>query len=254
MDPIAEARAVRSGAPDAETIRAQRVDAASQTARVLAHELANYLGSMRTMLYLLADELGPDPKAREDLDVVVRTVDGAAKLVEALRRFANAPLLGPGPADLNAVLREAEPALRALMPPDRTLDLDLWTGPLAVLCDAALLRQLVLDLVAGANHTLPAGGRIEIGTGPAPDLPGGCPAALLLVRDDGPGLEADQAARIFEPFVFDVADDTGLVLPTVYASVARSGGNVGAESAPGAGTTIRVTLPLAPTRRQVAAR
>jgi len=253
MDRIAEARAVRSGAPDAETVRALRVDAASQTARVLAHELANYFGSMRTMLYLLTDELGPDPKAREDLDVVVRTVDGATKLVEALRRFAHAPPLGPGPADLNAVLREAEPALRSQVPPGKTLGLDLGTGPLSVLGDAAPLRQMVLDLVAGANHALPGGGRIEIETGRAPDLSDGCPAALLLVRDDGPGLESDEAARIFEPFVFDDAHDTGLRLPTIYASVMRSGGSIGAESAPGAGTTIRVTLPLAPAGRQAAA-
>ena len=254
MDPIAEAQAVRSGAPDAETIRALRMDAASQTARALAHELANYLGAMRTMLYLLADELGPDPKAREDFDVVVRTVDSATKLVESLRRFAHAPLLGPGPADLNAVLREAEPELRSLMPPGKTLTLDLAKEPLAVPADAALLRQLVLDLIAGANHTLPGGGRIEIGTGRAPDRADGSAAALLLVRDDGPGLEPDVAARIFEPFVFDVAHDTGLRLPTIYASVVRSGGTIGAESAPGAGTTIRVSLPLAPVRRQVAAR
>ena len=100
MEPIAEARVVRPGAPDTETIRALRLDAASQTARVLAHEFANYFGSMRSMLYLLAEELGPDPKARQDLDVVVRTVDSGTKLVEALRGFAHATPLGPGPAAL----------------------------------------------------------------------------------------------------------------------------------------------------------
>ena len=254
MDPIAEAQAVRSNATDGETIRALRMDAASQTARVLAHELANYLGATRTMLYVLADELSPDPKAREDLDVVARTVDGATEFVEALRRFAHPPTLGRGPADLNAVLREAEPELRALMPPGTTLHLDLAREPLTVPADAAPLRQMVLDLVAGANHTLPGGGRIEVETGRAPDLPDGSAAALLLVRDDGTGLEPGVAARIFEPFVFDSAHDTGLRLPTIYASVVRSGGTIAAQSAPGAGTTIRVSLPLAPARRQVAAR
>jgi hypothetical protein len=253
MEPIAEAR-VGSGAPDTEAIRALRVDAASQTARVLAHELANVFGSMRTMLYLLAEEIGPDPKAREDLAVVVRTVDSGTKLVEALRAFAHAPPLGPGPADLHAVLRDAEPALRALVAPDRTLEFRFWSGPLAVQCGAAPLRQLVLDLVAGAGHALPVGGRIAIETGLAPDLPQGRPAALLAVRDDGPGLEPETAARIFEPFVFDDAHDTGLRLPTVYASVVQSGGAVAAESTPGAGTTIRVSFPLAPVRRHVAAR
>jgi len=221
------------------------MDAASRMARVLAHEIANYLGSARTMLYLLGEELGPDPKAREDLDVVVRTVDSATKLVGALRGFAHAPPLGAGPADLNAVLRQAEPALRALLPAGKNLHLDLATGPLVVLAGAAPLAQLVLDLVACASHTLPVGGRIDVTTERAPGGAGE-PVALLAVRDDGPGLEPDTAARIFEPFVFDVSHDTGLRLPTVYATVTRSGGTVSAESTPGAGTALRVALPLAP--------
>ena len=254
MDPIAEAPAVRSGAPDTDAIRALRVDAASHTARVLAHELANCFGSMRTMLYLLAEELGPDPRAREDLDVVVRAVDSGTRLVEALRRFAHAPPLGAGPSDLNAVLREVEPAMRTALPPGRALELDLAAGALAVLCDAAPLRQLGLDLVAGARRAPSGGGRIRVETGLAPDLPDGRPAALLTVHDDAPGLEPDAAARIFEPYVFDDGHDAGLRLPTIYATVVRSGGAIAADSTPGAGTTIRVSLPLAPARAQAAAR
>jgi signal transduction histidine kinase len=219
------------------------MDAASRTAGALAHEIANYLGTMRTTLYLLADELGTDPEAKQDFDVVVRTVDDATRFVEALRGFANPQPLGQGPANLNAVLQEAEPAMRALMRPGATVSLSL-AAPLEVRGDAPRLRQLALDLVAGAAHALMEDGRVEIETARAPDDAPGVPSALLVVRDNGPGLEPQQAARIFEPFVFDEAFDAGLRLPTVYTTVARSGGTITAESSPGAGTTIRVTLPL----------
>ena len=234
-----------AGGPDA--VRAERMDAASRMARVLAHEIANYLGSARTMLYLLGEELGPDPRAREDLDVVVRTVDSATRLVGALRGFAHAPTLGAGPADLNAALRDAEPALRALLPAGKTLHLALAKEALAVPADAARLVQLALDLVACADRALPVGGRIDLTTARAPGEAGAA-HALLVVRDDGPGVDPATAERIFEPFVFDNAHDTGLRLPTVYATVARSGGSMWVESAPGAGTAIRVVLPLAPER------
>ena len=220
------------------------MDAAARTSRVLAHEIANYLGSTRALLYLLAEEIGSDPRTREDLDTVVRTVDGAARLVTALRGFAHAPSLGRGPTDLNALLGEAEPALRGLLPAGRTLVIERSGEPLPVQADPARLRQLLVDLVSGANHALPVGGTVELETDRVSDSGGD--SASLVVRDDGPGMEADEAARIFEPFVFDHGYDTGLRLPTVYATVTRSGGTITGDSAPGDGTTLRVTLPLAP--------
>jgi signal transduction histidine kinase len=225
-----------------EWVRAQRMDAASRTARVLAHEIANYLGSTRAMLYVLAEELGPDGRSREDLDTVMRTVDSASRLVAALRGFAHAPSLGGGTADLNEVVREAEPGLQAEMPAGKTLAIERASGSLLVGAEPAKLRRLVEDLVAGANHALPVGGAIEVETGLVPDPGGG--SASLVVREDGPGLEPDAAARIFEPYVYDSAYETGLRLSTIYATVIRSGGTITGDSAPGAGTTIRVTLPL----------
>jgi len=222
------------------------MDAASRTAGALAHQIANYLGTIRTTLYLLADELGTDPEAKQDFDVVTRTVEGAAKFVEALRAFASPQPLGQGPANLNAVLRDAEPALRTAVTPGVTLSLRLTAESLPVRGDAPRLRQLALDLVAGASHGLGNGGRIEIETTRVPDGAPGVPSALLVVRDNGAGLEPHQAARVFEPFVFEQAFDAGLRLPTVYTTVVRSGGTIRAESAPGAGLAVLVTLPLDP--------
>ena len=230
--------------PDA--IRAERMDAASLTSRVLAHEIANYLGPLRTYVYLLRQEMGADPKATEDLEAVSRTVESAAQLVAALRGFAQAPTLGAGPADLGAALRDAEPALRALLPPGRRLELAPAAEPLAVGADPARLVQLIVDLVGLANRALPVGSRIDVTTARVAGGAGGAPVALLTVRDDGPGLEADRAARIFEPFVFDLAHDYGLRLPTLYNTVTRSGAHIAAESAAGAGTAIRISFPLAP--------
>jgi signal transduction histidine kinase len=232
------------------------MDAAARTAGALAHELANYLGTIRGTLYLLGEKLGDRAGAREDLDSLSRTLDGAARFVEALRRFAHPTPLGAGSADLNAVVREAEPAARAAMRPDAELTLDLASGPLQVRGDGARVRELVLDLAGSVSHALGAGARVAIETGPAPHGVAGGPGALLVVRDTGPGLDPERAGRIFEPFVFDRAYDGGLRLPTVYATVAASGGSAAAESAPGTGTAILVTLPLhAPAlRRRIPAR
>jgi signal transduction histidine kinase len=95
------------------------------------------------------------------------------------------------------------------------------------------------------GHSLAEGGRVEIVATPAPDHALENASALLLASGAGPGLEPERAARIFEPFVFDKSGNAGLKLATVYTTVVESGGTIAAESAPGEGTTIRLTLPLA---------
>jgi C4-dicarboxylate-specific signal transduction histidine kinase len=238
------APAVEEPAEPPSLAAARRMDAAARTAGALAHEIANYLGTIRGTLYLLGEKLGHQSRAQEELDALARTLDGAGRFVDALRRFAHPQPLGTGSAELNAVLREAEPALRGALRPDATLSLELAPGPLKVRGDRPRVRELAVDLVAGVGHTLGAGGRLEIETRRAPDRAAGGPAALLLVRVTGPGLDREHAGRLFEPFVFDRAYDGGLRLPTVYATVTASGGTMSAVSDPDAGTTILVTLPI----------
>jgi len=227
---------------DAEAVRAERMDAALRTAGALAHEVANYLGAVRTMAYLLNDEIPADSAAKEDLDVIVQTMDGAAQLVQDLRAFAHPKLLGEEPADLNAVLREAELQLRALVKPGARLDLALAGRPLWVLGHPERLRGLATELVVRASEDVGDGGRIVVETSEERGEAGAL--ARLVVRDDGRGLGPEQAARAFEPFVASRSHRTGLILSTVYVVVTRSGGAVAAESAPGEGTAIRVDLPL----------
>jgi two-component system OmpR family sensor kinase len=74
--------------------------------------------------------------------------------------------------------------------------------------------------------------------------------AEIVVHDDGPGLPADEAARVFERFYrVDAArarthGGSGLGLSIVSAIVTAHGGTVGAASIPGNGLTVTVRLPV----------
>ena len=78
------------------------------------------------------------------------------------------------------------------------------------------------------------------------------PGVVLEVADQGPGLAADQAERVFERFYrADQArtrntGGTGLGLAIVAALVAAHDGTVSVDTSPGRGATFRITLPLAP--------
>jgi Histidine kinase-, DNA gyrase B-, and HSP90-like ATPase len=85
---------------------------------------------------------------------------------------------------------------------------------------------------------------------PAPVQPPSRSAAVLEVTDHGPGLSSEQAEHAFERFYradqARTTGGTGLGLAIVAALVTAHGGAVWVESAPGAGATFRIALPLAP--------
>ena len=71
----------------------------------------------------------------------------------------------------------------------------------------------------------------------------GQPAIRVAVRDNGPGLTADQRKRLFEPFYTTKVQGTGLGMAIASRLVEAHGGTIEAGPAEGPGTTILITLP-----------
>ena len=113
------------------------------------------------------------------------------------------------------------------------------------------VRQVLTNLLGNAiTHHRPGGGTVHLSAG---QLLGESaqPMVRIIVRDDGPGLEPDQLARAFEPFVRFAADGvkgTGLGLSISRTIAERDGGAVRGESTPGTGSTFWLELPAAPVR------
>ena len=121
---------------------------------------------------------------------------------------------------------------------------DAPPGPAPVLGDEARLRQVVTNLVGNAVAHTPPGTPVRIGVG----TDGG--HGVLEVADQGPGLAADQAARVFERFYRVDASRSraagggaGLGLSIAAALVSAHGGTVELDTAPGRGSTFRLRLP-----------
>ena len=64
------------------------------------------------------------------------------------------------------------------------------------------------------------------------------------IRDTGPGLEEEELRQATIPFFTKRPGGTGLGLSVAEYWVSQHGGTLQIESAPGEGTTVRVTLPL----------
>ena len=118
--------------------------------------------------------------------------------------------------------------------------------PIEVEGDATSLRQVVDNLLGNVRAHTPAGTAVRVSV--EPDGEG----AVITVADNGPGMEPEEAAHIFERFYRSDPSRSrshggaGLGLSIVSAIVANHGGTVSAEGRIGAGTTFTVHLPPAP--------
>lgn len=129
--------------------------------------------------------------------------------------------------------------------PDRPIRMDVFDGPGTpeVLGDEARLRQVLSNLVSNALQHTPSTAAVTVRVGTEDD------AAILEVRDEGPGMSAEDAHRVFERFYradssrARTSGGTGLGLSIVDSLVWAHGGRVSVTTAPGQGSTFRVTLP-----------
>lgn len=210
-----------------------------------SHELRTPLATIRGFAELYRQGASTDP------EMVLSRIEGQAQrmglLVEDLLLLARMDAQRPfdrHPVDLLAVAADAVHDARARSPQRRImLEILPNSEPAEVLGDDARLRQVVGNLLGNALDHTPenADVTVRVGTDGAD--------AVVEVADTGPGLDGDDAARVFERFYRADASRTrasggsGLGLSIVAAIVAAHGGTVGVDSAPGKGASFRVRLP-----------
>jgi two-component system OmpR family sensor kinase len=118
--------------------------------------------------------------------------------------------------------------------------------PIEVMGDATSLRQVVDNLLGNVRAHTPPGTEAQVSVEPEGE------GAVITVADNGPGMEPDEAAHIFERFYRSdpsrsrAHGGAGLGLSIVSAIVANHGGTVSAQGTVGEGTTFTVHLPPAP--------
>jgi len=207
-----------------------------------------------------------DGMSAADLDHLMGRVEAEATrmglLVEDLLTLARLDQQRPlsfGPVDLLTLAVDAVQDAR-IVSPGRQIDLIVAPGTAFLVDgDEPRLRQVLSNLVNNALTHTPAGTpvRVKIASGTLPSSGGDAdgrpaPAVVLDIEDDGPGMTAEQAQRVFERFYrADAARNrasggTGLGLAIVAGLVTAHGGTVSVRTAPGQGADFQVRLPLSP--------
>ncbi len=102
--------------------------------------------------------------------------------------------------------------------------------------DHEQLRQVFLNLVLNSLDALPHGGAIQV-------TAAGGDGVTITVADDGPGISAEPADQIFEPYVSTKETGLGLGLAICRRIVDAHGGRITAANGPAGGAVFTVRLP-----------
>jgi len=228
-------------------LQTERVAAWRELARRLAHELKNPLFPLQLTVENLqrAREQTSeqfDEVFFESTATLRAELENLKTIVSRFSDFAKMPAPEFEPVDLNDLVRGVvklfEPQLAAVGRPPINPELYLDDTLPRLQADPTLLRRALENLVLNSLDAMPAGGTLTVRTAQHNAT------GRLEVSDTGEGLTPEECARLFTPYYTNKRHGTGLGLAIVQSVVSDHGGTIGVESAPGAGTTFRIELPV----------
>lgn len=224
-----------------------RLAAVGEMAAVIAHEVKNPLAGIEVMAGLLRRRISDPPDAQQALTDIINEAKMANAIVQEVLDFVRPIRLQ---VEHTAVADAVDGAIHLAGTKARrgniAVDVELPEGLPRIQADQHQLMQLFTNLLINAYEAMNGQGRVAITAMPVRTDNGGQGRASVLVefRDDGPGIPPDVADKIFDPFFTTKPQGSGLGLAIVRKIVDAHDGRIDLHTAPGGGTTIRVTLPV----------
>jgi signal transduction histidine kinase len=230
--------------------QSEKLRALGQMASGIAHDLNQSLMLVASYSDLARQAVLEDPPNLVELEDLLTTttqaaLDGGVTVKRLLLFTRTAPKQDMQPVELSKVVRDAAqltaPRWRdAAQVEGRPISFSVEAdGEAIIRGSAAQLRELMTNLIFNAVDALPDGGTIRLRV-VAEDGQG-----IIEVTDSGVGMSPEVQERVFEPFFTTKGEGgTGLGLAMVFGIVEQHGGSVNVRSAPGEGTTFRLTFPL----------
>lgn len=223
----------------------QKMEAVGQLAAGLAHDFGNLLTAIFGHIELARGVLDASHPARLSIEHIAQAATQASAVTRALLTFSRRAVTEKRPVELNTLVRDTAQVFAASLPASIALEIQAAPAPVWISTDPAQLQQALLNLALNARDAMPRGGLFSI-TIQAPK--GGNGRASVVVRDTGEGMNDEVRRRAFEPFFTTKprGQSTGLGLSITEGIIREMGGSITLESAPGAGTTLILSLPVIP--------
>ncbi len=217
-----------------ERVERERLAAVGEMARRIVHNLRSPLAGIRSLAEISRDESIEGTDVREAQTRIVATVDRFEVWLQQMLR-ASAPLeIEPSPCEPRTWLIEVVEAQRATAEGRGVgLVLDAAGAPASATFDRQHLEHALVALISNAIDATPGGGSVRVEA--FSDAPAACWG--VRITDEGPGVDEDEATRIFRPYYTTKAGGTGIGLALAQRVARQHGGTIRVENRPGVAQT-----------------
>ena len=237
-------------------LHAQKLESLGLLAGGIAHDFNNLLLAVLGNLDIALKKLQPENTARMNIEQAVIAGRHASELTRQMLAYSGKGNFIITRVDLSRLVEENYHMLRAAIPKNITLELNLGTQVPPVMADAGQIQQVILNLITNAAEAIGDGqGDIVLSTGegeydreylersridvkPAPGR-----FVWIEVRDSGCGMDQEVQQKLFDPFFTTKITGRGLGMSAVMGVVMGHNGAIVIESRTGAGSVVRVLFP-----------
>lgn len=232
----------RLDAAQSAIVSAEKLGLAGLMAARVAHDVRNPLSSIKMQTQLLNASLAPGSESREMTEAMLHDISQVELVVGGLLEVARPRGLQRSMQSLNeiieSVIRQVTPQCRhRQIKVERRLAADLP----AMSLDGERLTHALLNVVLNAAEALREGGTLSVTSARS-----GAGDVIVVVDDDGVGIDAAQATRVFDPFVTTKPGGVGLGLVNARAAIESHGGTITLAPRQPVGTRVTIRLPALP--------
>lgn len=235
--------------------QAQKMESIGNLAGGIAHDFNNILHPIIGISELLIEKFAPGGQKYEHILEILKAGKRGRDLVKQILALSRQSAQQKTPVKIQQILKEVMQLCRSTIPSNIELISDIQMDCGSVLADPTQLHQITMNLITNAYHAVGfMNGKISVQLkeielhsheGLIQSLEPG-KYVLLVVSDNGCGIQPSHLDKIFEPYFTTKDQDkgTGLGLAVVYGLVKKHGGEIKVYSEVEQGTTFNIYLPV----------
>ncbi len=220
-----------------QLVESETMAAVGEMASAVAHGIRNPLASIRSSAEVALEE---SPPFRATAEEIIHETDRIEDWIRELLAYSRPPSGTPAPIRINDLIRSTLDSLdRDLKRRNVKPTLTLEASSPSVNADEALLRHVLISLIANALDAMPQGGELKV-TSRLQKQDG---EVEIVIRDTGSGIPREQIDKVFKPFYTTKPKGMGVGLSLAKRIIERHGGTLRLGSEEGIGTAVSLRIP-----------